>query len=367
MNLVYSSFYERFNVQLVKFLEACVHHALPHLIEHSTGTLLAQYQRFQDILVKDNTIVRIHDGLSKKYPAARSRNVAAGVKVSVLLSVIAHGPKSVSFHPERTAEVKTLKIGPWVRDTLLLFDLGFYKHHLLARVMENGGCFVTRLKRTTNPVVKDIHSPCNEALKIYCRGKPLQDIIHLFKGVNLDASVAIEFKRRSYRNKRKSDTTIVRFVAEWNEKSKVHHTYLTNIVSEDFPASDIVALYKSRWEIELLFKEMKGGYGIDEITSKNECIVQSFLFAAIITTLVSRTVYHAIRNFAMDDDFQRMNHLLWCSAFIDSLPLLLMAIIPSSDPLDFNDHLWARLRFSLGSLGIGPHRSRKQMRTGIWA
>jgi putative transposase len=33
-----------------------------------------------------------------------------GVKVSVLVSAIANGPKTVALYPEKTAEIKTLKI-----------------------------------------------------------------------------------------------------------------------------------------------------------------------------------------------------------------------------------------------------------------
>jgi len=368
--IYYSSFYERFDSQLVSFLQACMTHALPALIARSSGSLLAQYQRFRDILVKDNTIVRLNAFLARKYPATRSRVVAAGIKVSVLLSVVVHGPKTITFHPERTAEVKTLRVGPWVRDMLLLMDLGFYKHHIFARITENGGYFVTRLKSTANPVIDEIHSPCPKVLKEYCQGKKLRTVLYLFKGMDLDASVSIDFKRRRYRDQQKVDCMKLRFIAEWNAETGSHHTYLTNIGSEGLSSSDIIALYKSRWEIELLFKEMKGGYGMDEVASKNEHVIQVFLFAAIITLIVSRAVYHVIRNHLKDSDKGRLNHLLWSSVFVDNLPVVLMAIILPfriDREQSLEDILWSRLWFTLSSQCIDAHCSRKRLKDRIWA
>jgi hypothetical protein len=70
----------------------------------------------------DGTLIRLHESLADKWPATHSKRVAAGVKVSFLTSAIANGPKSISILPENTSEMKTLKIGPWVKNIILLMD-----------------------------------------------------------------------------------------------------------------------------------------------------------------------------------------------------------------------------------------------------
>ena len=84
--------------------------------------------------------------LAEKWQAARSRTVAAGGKFDVLVSVKANGPKSVSIIPERTSDVKTLRIGSWIKDRIILIDLGFYKYGLFSKIQEKGGYFVSRMK-----------------------------------------------------------------------------------------------------------------------------------------------------------------------------------------------------------------------------
>jgi putative transposase len=58
------------------------------------------------VLIQDSTIIRLHEKLADIWPATRSRNVAAGVKVAVLTSAIASGPKSVALFSENTNEIR---------------------------------------------------------------------------------------------------------------------------------------------------------------------------------------------------------------------------------------------------------------------
>ncbi|WP_268989057.1 transposase [Methanosarcina barkeri] len=103
--------------------------------------------------MQDSTIVRLHSSLADKFPAARSRTVVAGIKVGVMVSAVANGPRTVALYSEKTAEIKTLKIGPRIKDRILLVDLGFYKTQMFARVEENGGYFVSRIRKNMDPIV----------------------------------------------------------------------------------------------------------------------------------------------------------------------------------------------------------------------
>jgi putative transposase len=138
-----SSWYYRFTPELVAFLRECVARGLEYLAKEPSRTLNERLSPFEDVLIQDSTIVRLHEKPSKIWPATRSLKVAAGVKVAVLASAIAAGPKSVALFAERTNELKTLRIGPWIRDRILLIDLGFYKYQLFTRIKENGGYFVS--------------------------------------------------------------------------------------------------------------------------------------------------------------------------------------------------------------------------------
>jgi putative transposase len=98
-----SSWYDRFTPELVEFLHQCVIHGIEELAKEPGRKLSKKLENFQDVLIQDSTIVRLHSSLAAKFPAARSRTVAAGVKIGVLISAVVNGPKTISLYSERTA------------------------------------------------------------------------------------------------------------------------------------------------------------------------------------------------------------------------------------------------------------------------
>ena len=96
-----------------------------------------------------------------------------------------------------------MRIGPWIKDRILLVDLGFYKNQMFARVEENGGFFVSRIKKNMNPFVVSIEegvpkTKCGEFL-----GKTVNECIEQLSGKDFDAVVKIVFKRRKYKGQQK--------------------------------------------------------------------------------------------------------------------------------------------------------------------
>jgi len=79
----------------------------------------------------------------------------------------------------------------------------------------------------------------------------------------VDLEVEVEFKRRKYKEMQRKDAKRLRLVAIYNVEEQKYHVYLTNIPADRLDAKDIAVLYSARWEVELIFKELKSRYGID--------------------------------------------------------------------------------------------------------
>jgi len=104
-------------------------------------------------MIQDSTIIRLHESLANLWPAARSKKIAAGLKLSCVISAVSDGVKTVRLFSERTAEVKTLRLGYWLKDRILLTDLGFFDYNSFDKIDKYGGFFVSRLKGNANPNV----------------------------------------------------------------------------------------------------------------------------------------------------------------------------------------------------------------------
>ncbi len=109
-----SSFVDRLDDSAARFFAAVLNDCMRSPVSSMTLELQDRYARFATVFIQDSTIIRLNKKLANRFPAARSKTAAAGVKVAYLLNVLASGPRTASIVSERKAEVKTPRIGRWV-------------------------------------------------------------------------------------------------------------------------------------------------------------------------------------------------------------------------------------------------------------
>jgi hypothetical protein len=62
---------------------------------------------------------------------------------------------------------------------------------------------------------------------------------------------------------------------------------LTSLPAADFPAADVLALYRFRWQLELAFKRMKSLAGLDELAAKKPQLARAWIYARLIAFLIA--------------------------------------------------------------------------------
>jgi IS4 transposase len=359
-----SSWYMRFTPELVEFLKVCVTHAIEQLALEQNNVLNEKLAKFKDVLIQDSTIIRLHKSLAKKWPAARSKTVAAGVKVGMLVSAVANSPKSIGIYAETTNELKTLQMGPWIKDRILLIDLGFYKHQLFAKIKENGGYFVSRLKESADPFIIDLHNTCT-GNSIDVKGKYLSEILPKLKRQVLDFEVEISFKRPNYNGKSKTrmDTERFRLVAVHNKDEEIYHVYLTNISKDDLTPEDVAKLYGARWDIELIFKELKSRYDLDVVNTRNPQIVEAYIWIAILTLFISRRIYNIVRKHNPKEKMVRYTQLRWSTIFTENAGDQLTLILRYYGV----ERTFETVMNVYQSQALDPHVNRERFRDEWWS
>lgn len=304
--LVPSSFYDRFNKNLIAFLKECLAHGIAELTSHTSLTLSDKLAGFKDLIVADGTIIRLHDRLAEQFPGARGK---AELKIHTATGITGN-TKSIAIYSGKTADIKTMRIGSWVKDNILLFDLGYFKYELFSKIRGNGGYFVSRLKQSANPTIVSVLR-AHRGNTIDLTGKKLKDILPRLKREVIDVEVEVSFKGgASKARKTEKDGTFevyqpkgntpkvketFRLVGILNGESKMYHFYLTNITLGQLPAEDVALLYRSRWSIELVFKELKRLYQLDVISSGAPAVVESLVLVAMLTLVVSHRLLNHMR------------------------------------------------------------------------
>jgi IS4 transposase len=220
------------------------------------------------VILTDSTVIRLHDLLEKRFPACRTNHTKAALKAHTIMSVRGVGEQSVKVTAEREHDGPVFRVGPWVRDHLLMFDLGYFRYQLFACIGRNGGYFLTRLKANADPTIVAVNR-VHRGRAISLVGERLRDVVPRMQRQVLDVDVEVRFPRRRYGGRIHRDTQRLRVVGLLNRETGDYHLYVTNVPTEKLPAEDIGATYSLRWQIELLFKTLKTHYRIEDMPSSN--------------------------------------------------------------------------------------------------
>ena len=150
--IVPSAFYDRFTPELVDFLKRCVERGIEHLVIEPGLKMNDKLKEFRDLTVIDSSLVRLHEQLANRWPGPRTNHSPAAAKVNATVSVFGATKSKVQIVEGKQAESKLLSIGDWVKDRILLFDLGYFGFKNFAQISNHGGYFVSRLKSNSNHI-----------------------------------------------------------------------------------------------------------------------------------------------------------------------------------------------------------------------
>jgi putative transposase len=318
-----SAFYKRFSPELTVLLKRLLTYAFSGLVG-SSRALGGHLAQFKDVMLTDSTVVRLHDLLAKKFPACRTNHTKAALKAHVVLSVSGEGGSSVKITPERDHDGPVFKVGPWVKDRLLLFDLGYFRYQLFDCIRRNGGFFLTRLKKNANPRIVAVNR-LHRGRAVELVGQRLRDVIGGLDREVLDIEVEVEFPRRTYAGKSRHARQRLRIVGLRDVAAGEYHLYITNLPVDRLPAEDVGIIYSLRWQIELLFKELKTHFRLEDLPSRKPVVVEALLYAALLTLVASRRVLDIVRK-RLREGADRAPAMRWAAIFISIAHDLLLAV-----------------------------------------
>jgi putative transposase len=118
----------------------------------------------------------------------------------------------------------------------------------------------------------------------------------------------------------------------------------------------VALLYKARWSIELLFKELKRIYQLDVISSGAPDVVESLVLVAMLTLVVSHRILNHMRMLAPEKS-ARFTPLRWGDVFYGAAVFLMVRVLESigvkGDP--FMLHI-----YFMGE-GVDPNVNRERL------
>jgi IS4 transposase len=164
--------------------------------------------------------------------------------------------------------------------TLTLFDLGYLDVARFVEAIERGADFLTRLKTNHNPVISRVHIGNGDRIK--ARGMRLDEALQ--QEVLLDDAGALDMDVRLEAD---GKCVTARVVAELAPDGEFHW-YLTSVDRAVLSIDDVVEAYRLRWYVELFFKQMKSGAGLDTIQASRPGAVAALVYAKVVALCLAR-------------------------------------------------------------------------------
>lgn len=239
-----------------------------NILLHQYGKVLSD-TRIQKVLnkqikiVDSSTISLFKDILSCVGRKSKSGKSKGGIKVHTVINADEIVPNLVWFSPATTHDHNFLKKLKCDDNTVYVFDKGYNDYKAFSHFTQNKTGFVTRLK--DNALYKEI-----EVLEIPER---------LHSGVLSDKIIEVEINEKNEKTKLK-----LRKVNFYDRENKREFEFLTNLF--ELRADLIAGLYKIRWQIELLFKQLKQNFPLRYFLGDNENAIKIQIYCVLIVNLL---------------------------------------------------------------------------------
>lgn len=246
------------------------------------GLLKKYSQHISDSRVKDvinkqieifdsTTISLFQDILKCTGRAPKEGKRKGGIKMHTIMNVDETVPKMVWFTDAATHDHTLLDKLKFNKDTIYVFDKGYNDYKAFKCFSDRDTGFVTRIKDNA------VYEVEQELL--------VEECIH--SGVLEDKLIEVNVK-----DDENSKLTI-RKVTFYDRTLKRKFEFLTNLF--EMRADMVAAIYKLRWQVELLFKQLKQNFPLKYFLGDNENAIKIQIYCALIVNLLLTVVQKQLK------------------------------------------------------------------------
>jgi IS4 transposase len=224
-------------------------------------------------IIDSSTISLFKDILSCVGRKSNTGKRKGGIKVHTQINLQDHVPKLIWFSSATTHDKQFLKHVELEKGRIAVFDKGYNDYKTFDEFNEGGIFFVTRLKSNASyESVKENDIPS-----------------YIDDGVLKDEVIRVDVKENGAYLK----TIELRKVAYWDDENKRCFEFITNL--HGMNAGHIALIYKKRWQIELLFKQLKQNFPLKFFLGDNENAIKIQIWCALIVNLLLTVIQKKIK------------------------------------------------------------------------
>lgn len=215
-------------------------------------------------IIDSTTITLFKDILKCVGRKSADGKAKGGIKVHTQMNLQEQVPKLIWFSSAATHDQNFLSRVKLQKGQIAVFDKGYNDYKAFEAFTEKGVSFVTRLKSNAS-----FTSLYENDIPDYIDNSVIKDEI-----------IEIEADRQNDLR----DHLKLRRVVYWDDEFKRCFEFITNIIGMN--AGHIALIYKQRWQIELLFKQLKQNFPLKYFLGDNKNAIMIQIWCTLITNLL---------------------------------------------------------------------------------
>jgi Transposase DDE domain len=311
-NLSASALAQRINTKSAeKFMKACFGKFLKEITKKDFAGLsdLQNLSVFNRILIEDSTKAELHEKLSPHFKGTGGAASKSAIKIDFIFDYLSEEVVDIEFFsgniPDQSIARRINSI--LQKDDLILRDLGYYALDRLKEIEQAGAYQISRMKADV------VVFRSKEATKPLDLAKFLDQ--RIFQGV-IDVEIFIGKEKHPVRLVAclMSEEAVNKRLRAANRTGQRHGTkmskkkasllkyciFITNIPVTMLPSTSIMATYRARWRIELVFKQWKSCLKIHLFKGYNKERFHCFLYGRLIMVLLLGAMFPPLMRYASE-------------------------------------------------------------------
>jgi hypothetical protein len=299
ISITKQAFDDRFDETAVSFVKGVLDEVMANQIDTPLDPHFLE--KFKKVKIKDSTRFDLPKRLKEYFPGFGGKITSeAGATVQYEFDLKTRSLHDLGITSALKNDIQDAKekSDDIEQGDLIIRDLGYFSSKVINAINEKKAFFLSRMK-TIMYVFDENHQEVSFK-KMYnqmVKSNKKRHHMHVTIGdkeripVRLLVEMVPEetyqerIRKREYESRKKGWKITEEF------KARAHFTLMiTNVPEEDLPAENIYKLYKTRWQIELIFKVWKSVMGVDKIHPMKYHRLMCLLYAKFILFLVNSQV-----------------------------------------------------------------------------
>ena len=295
------SLFERVNDGASAFAQKLLQHALKKQVKTRDVPL---FENFKRVLLQDSTTLALPDKLAEYFPGNISRGVQKAVaRIQCILEITTmrfmhFSLSGFTCNDQSASSLITIHLK---KNDLVIRDMGYFVLNCLDEISSKQAYFLSRLRSDVN--IYDQKGQCLTLGKLLHKnqvdqwvwiGKNKRLPVRLVM-LRLPTAQAAERKRKARKDR---DKRLNRSKAyyRWLE----YAAFVTNVDEQIWSTQQVAEAYKTRWQIEIIFKCWKSSFNLQKIVQDYQHNIHrvrtAILLMLLFICLFMQKVYIHYRN-----------------------------------------------------------------------